>query len=140
MTYAKHIVGDQIRPCRIKRRGRNNCRVIWLDSGQDQLVPRTELQVCTAEEAGAEDATSETTQATSETPATPAPSGDDVSRMMRNYQITIKDLAEKLDVPEGKVREIRRDGVADELIAFEWKKAICGDEQPEAETAEPVAA
>ena len=138
--YAKHIVGDQVRPCRIKRRGRNNCRVIWLDSGLEQLVPRPELQECTAEEAGVGESTSETTQATPQTPAGPSLSGEEVSRLMRNYQATIKDLAEKLGVTEDQVREARRDGVADELVAFEWKKAICGEEQPEAETAEPVAA
>ena len=140
MTYAKHIVGDQVRPCRIKRRGRNNCRVTWLDSGLEQLVPRPELQECTAEDAGVGESTSETTQATPQTPAGSSLAGEEVCRLMRNYQVTIAGLSEKLGVTQEKVREARRDGVTDELVAFEWKTAICGEEQPEAETAEPVAA
>ena len=137
MSYAKHTAGDQERVCRIKRRGPKNCRVVFQDTGEETLVPKTELTEITPEEAGVEQPAADTDPG--ETPE-PALGGEEVTREMRNFQVTVKELASRLGVSQAKVKEARANGIHDPLVAFEWKQAIQGEESPSEDQAAPAAA
>lgn len=145
MRFAKHTSGDVSRFVRIKRQGTKNCRIVSLDTGEEQLVPKTELVECSAAEAGVETETSHATpddkppaedSADLSTESTPdVLSGKEVCRLMRNYQATIKDVAARLGIAEQQVRDARRDGLHEADQIEVWTAVIVGEEQPAATTA-----
>jgi len=148
MLYGKHVVDGEVRLVRIKRRGPKNCRVIWLESGEDYLVPRPQLVEITPEEAGVAGGTTSTPEelpplpelselpTLSEISEPPAPSeeeevtlaADEVYFMMNKHRVTIKQLAEKLGISVDEVRRARREGVQGTEAVNEWKRAITGQE------------
>ena len=121
MKYVKHFVGDEVRFCRVKRRGPKNSRVIWLETGEDYLVPSPELEEVSPEEAGVENDPEAV-----ELPPLPEKSltGEEVCRLMTGNQVTIKELAKRLDVTADQVRQARRDGIEGILLVHEWEQAI----------------
>ena len=137
MRFAKHTSGDVSRFVRIKRRGTKNCRIVSLDTGEEQLVPKSELVECSAAEAGvetepaakpAEENGHVEQEADAATASRDELSGEELCRMMRNYQTTIKDVAARLEVPEQQVRDARRDGLHDAQQIEVWTAAIVGEE------------
>lgn len=139
MRFAKHTSGDVSRFVRIKRRGTKNCRIVSLDTGEEQLVPKTELVECSAAEAGVEaEPVTEPAEgngnveqdANASTASRDELSGEELCRLMRNYQATIKDVAARLEITEQRVRDARRDGLHDAAQIEAWTAAIVGEEQP----------
>lgn len=139
MRFAKHTSGDVSRFVRIKRRGTKNCRIVSLDTGEEQLVPKTELEECSAAEAGveteqvaehAEGDDSVVQDVNSSTASRDELSGEELCRLMRNYQTTIKDVAARLGISEQQVRDARRDGLHDAAQIEAWTAAIVGEVEP----------
>ena len=135
MRFAKHTSGDVSRFVRIKRRGTKNCRIVSLDTGEEQLVPKAELVECSAAEAGVEtEPVAEHANVEQDANASTAShdelSGEELCRLMRNYQTTIKDVAGRLEISEQQVRDARRDGLHDSEQIEAWTAAIVGAEQP----------
>lgn len=125
MSYAKHVVNGETLFVRIKRRGRKNCRVISLVTGEDYLVPRPELEEVSAEEAGVK---TEDTSTSETLPPLPEESltGDDVTQLMSENRVTIKALAARMGIGADQVRQARREGIEGMLLVHEWKQAITG--------------
>lgn len=122
MKYAKHDVDGEVRICRIKRRGRKNTRLIWLQTGDDYLVPTSDYEVISASEAGVDE-----TPAASETlPPLPPQnlSGEELSQMMTANRVTVKTLAERLGISMEEVRQARKNGIDGLLIVHEWTQAL----------------
>jgi hypothetical protein len=138
MRFAKQVNGESVRFCRIKRMGTKNCRVVWLDNNEEQLVPVTAVAECPAVEANGDGALPEAgTEAvvgvSTETPYPTQISGDELCRMMRNYQVSAKELAVRLGIPTDQVREARSTGLNDPKLTLKWITAI--QLQPEAASA-----
>lgn len=129
MRFAKFVDGQVVRFCRVKRRGTKNCRVIWLDSNEEQLMPLTAVTECSATEAGATNGTPacgpEGTERASEEYPTQI-SGEELCRLMKEYEVSVKDLATSLAVPTERIREARANGIDDPLNTLKWITMIKG--------------
>ncbi len=124
MRFAKHVDGTSVRFCRVKRRGTKNCRVIWLDSNEEQLMPISAVTECSAVEAGAigQVAGAEAGESNS-LPTNGHPTqitGDELCRLMKAHQVSVKDLATYLNVSTERVREARANGIDDPLNTLKW--------------------
>ena len=137
MRFAKHVCGDVTQYVRIKRRGTKNCRVVSLETGEERLVPKSELVECSAADAGmeqeAETATDNRHTRDNAVPPTATAqdqlTGEELRRLMRNYQATIKDVAARLGISEQQVRVVRREGLRDAEQIEAWTAAIVGEER-----------
>lgn len=124
MRFAKHVDGLNVRFCRVKRRGTKNCRVIWLDNNEEQLMPMTDVMECSAVEAGAAPSVStpelgdSISLAANEYPT--QISGEELCRLMKEHQVTVKDLATYLNVSTERIREARVNGIDDPLNTLKW--------------------
>ena len=131
MKYGKQTLESTTRFFRIKRRGRKNCRVIWLDTQEEQLLPVVTFEFCSDVEAGVipETVASPTPNAPLETAPDTAMTGEQLCALMRSYQITTKELAARLGTTTSIVREARSMGLADAESVRLWRDAI--ETQPE---------
>lgn len=128
MKFGKQTIDSTVRFCRIKRRGRKNCRVIWLDTNEEQLLSVAAFAFCSEMDAGvAPTVTSATDQAVPSTLT-----GEAVCALMRSYQVTTKELAARLGVSTATVRDARATGLADQETIRLWQEAI--ETQPEVTT------
>lgn len=130
MRFAKQVNGSTVRFCRVKRKGTKNCRVIWLDNQAEELLPLTAVQECSHDEASGTQCQTQADTAAVD-PALPTRiSGDDLCRLMKNYQVSVKELAGRLQIPTDHVREARSLGLDDPQAIAAWTAAI--GTQPEA--------
>ena len=124
MRFAKFVDGSSVRFCRVKRRGTRNCRVVWLDSNEEQLMPITAVTECSAVEAGAANEAPVVGADASALPPTDGYptqiSGEDLCRLMKAHQVSVKDLATYLNVPTERIREARANGIDDPLNTLKW--------------------
>ncbi len=54
--------------------------------------------------------------------------GQTLCRLMRRHQVTIRCLAQRLDLPMKRVRRRRQEGIADCHVARDWIEAITGQD------------
>lgn len=47
-------------------------------------------------------------------------------RLMRQYRVTIRELAARLQITQQRVREVRARGLSDPAYVRDWKQAITG--------------
>lgn len=124
MRFAKFIDGTNVRFCRVKRRGTKNCRVVWLDTNEEQLMPMTDVTECSAIEAGSTTVPpaiggDEIALAPNDGYPTQI-SGEDLCRLMKEHQVSVKDLATYLNVSTERIREARANGIDDPLNTLKW--------------------
>ncbi|MFN0019496.1 MAG: hypothetical protein ACKVP0_14645 [Pirellulaceae bacterium] len=130
MRFAKFVDGSNIRFCRVKRRGTKNCRVIWQDTNEEQLMPMAAVTECSAVEAGVTvsvsggGSTAGSTLPTGEYPT--QISGEELCRLMKEYNVSVKDLANSLGLPTERIREARSNGIDDPLSTLKWITMIQG--------------
>lgn len=60
-------------------------------------------------------------------PVAPIFPGTDIRKQMRRHQVTIKELSERLQVSERRVRDARRWGVGCYVCSCGWWEAITGE-------------
>ena len=53
-------------------------------------------------------------------------SGPDLCRLMRRHRVTIRTLAQGMDIPMTRIRSRRLHGIQDWLILRDWVEAITG--------------
>lgn len=130
MRFAKYVDGSNIRFCRVKRRGTKNCRVIWQDTNEEQLMPMSAVTECSAVEAGVTAPVSGvgsgggSTLPTGEYPT--QISGEDLCLLMKEHNVSVKDLAVSLGLPTERIREARSNGIDDPLNTLKWITIITG--------------
>ena len=135
MRFGKQVQGETVRFCRIKRKGTHNCRVVWFDNNEEQLLPISAVTECSAVEAGYPTPSS-TDSSLTETPLgdVEAPSrfpasltGAELVQMMQAYQVTTKELASRLGISTERIREARSEGIDDPAATELWISTIQGE-------------
>lgn len=53
-------------------------------------------------------------------------SGEDVTRLMRKHNVTIRELAKRAGITMKRIREVRASGLEDRLAIRDWIEAIVG--------------
>jgi hypothetical protein len=53
-------------------------------------------------------------------------SGEDVTRLMRKHNVTIRELAKRTGITMKRIREVRVSGLEDRLAIRDWIEAIVG--------------
>lgn len=121
MRFAKQVSEAGIRFARIKRRGTKNCRVVWLDNQQEELLSLSAVEECSASDANytGSQAGGDTT-----TGQQSGMTGEDVIRMMRSYQVSTRELASRLNVTSEVIRNARNQGLSDLESVQTWTAAI----------------
>lgn len=124
MRFAKVVDGSNVRFCRVKRRGTKNCRIVWLDTNEEQLMPMSDVTECSAIDAGA--ATAPPVVEGEDICLAPNDgyptqiTGEDLCRLMKEHQVSVKELATYLNVSTERIREARANGIDDPLNALKW--------------------
>jgi len=54
--------------------------------------------------------------------------GPTVCRLMRRYRLTIRALAQRMDLPMTRIRQVRTSGLTDRHAARDWLEAITGQD------------
>ncbi len=129
MRFAKYVDGSNVRFCRVKRRGTKNCRVIWQDTNEEQLMPMSAVRECSAVEAGAIPQLSGAGAVGSTLPTGEYPtqiSGEELCQLMKEHNVSVKDLATYLSVSTERIREARSNGLDDPLNTLKWITMIQG--------------
>lgn len=53
-------------------------------------------------------------------------SGEGIKRLMRRHRITIRDLAQRMNITMKRVRDVRKDGVEGRCMCLDWVEGITG--------------